>query len=314
MSHDFPIDRGTEWRRGFDKLSGIAYSNFLLNTVNVRNLGMHFMDCDESWYVKKHRHSFYEMHYVATGETRTKINGEEMHIQAGQFYIMAPGVFHAHGQPPCTAHTGFALRWQFQCEAQVRSLQELLGGEMERIAEEAACIRPIPVDDTGQLARQVDQWIEAVINGRPRLMLQAGFVQVILEALSQSKGSCPGEKGIGELPGQPLDHRIVEAALRFIEENYLLDMDVEDVARSVHLSYSHLSRLFKRHTGQSIGYHINRTRLIKAQQLLVCSTMTVGRIAGEVGFNSEEYFINLFRRFFGVSPAVYRAGRNPLDE
>jgi YesN/AraC family two-component response regulator len=44
-----------------------------------------------------------------------------------------------------------------------------------------------------------------------------------------------------------LENQIVNTAIKFIEENYLQEIDVNDIASSVHLNYSHLSRIFKKY-------------------------------------------------------------------
>ncbi|MFB9834506.1 helix-turn-helix domain-containing protein [Actinoallomurus acaciae] len=82
---------------------------------------------------------------------------------------------------------------------------------------------------------------------------------------------------------------------------------IEELARSVALSPSRLSHLFRQEIGDSIVNVVLATRLRKAASLLELSDRPVGRIAADVGFSSPYYFSRQFRSRFGESPSAYRA-------
>lgn len=111
-----------------------------------------------------------------------------------------------------------------------------------------------------------------------------------------------------------IDNNIVNMAARFIEENCCQKIDVTDVAKSVHLSYSHLSRLFKLHLGESLNHYINKARLKKAQYLLKCSDKDIDSIASESGFRSSIYFCSIFKKTIGMSPGHYRRSATGLTD
>ena len=54
-----------DYKQYFDRLQAIAYKQISINGVCIRVLGVHFMDNGPDWKVIKHRHSFFEFHYVA---------------------------------------------------------------------------------------------------------------------------------------------------------------------------------------------------------------------------------------------------------
>ena len=49
-----------------------------------------------------------------------------------------------------------------------------------------------------------------------------------------------------------------------------------------------------------------RTRMARAQELLVSSNRQIQQIAAEVGYHSARYFISSFRNYCGLSPNAYR--------
>ena len=129
-----------------------------------------------------------------------------------------------------------------------------------------------------------------------------------LPAILNIAGFYNGDKSSLELnTNQSLfENQTVRGAMNFIEENYSQDIDVEDVARSIHSSYSHLSRLFKKHTGETLSYHLNKVRLVKSQKLLKCSDKSIAQIAREVGIGNDQCFCTLFKKVYGIYPGNYR--------
>lgn len=80
------------------------------------------------------------------------------------------------------------------------------------------------------------------------------------------------------------------------------DLSVEDLGSDMCLSRVQLYRKVKALTGKSPVEIIRETRLIRASQLLVDSSLSVSEIAYRVGFSSPSYFTKCYRDMFGKSP------------
>ena len=102
----------------------------------------------------------------------------------------------------------------------------------------------------------------------------------------------------------------ISQVIDFITEHLFEDLSVNDIAASVNLSPSHLSRLFKRRTGFSPHEFITLRRIDSAKALLLTSNLSVKEISFRVGYHSEANFITSFSRKTGLTPAVFR--RNPI--
>lgn len=105
--------------------------------------------------------------------------------------------------------------------------------------------------------------------------------------------------------GRPLDPR-VEHALAYIHQHFRSPVSVAELAAQVALSPSRLAHLFKAETGEAIVQMTLRLRLRQAARLLEFTTLPVGEVAREVGFQSPFAFSRQFRAYFGRSPQVYR--------
>jgi AraC family transcriptional regulator, dual regulator of chb operon len=88
------------------------------------------------------------------------------------------------------------------------------------------------------------------------------------------------------------------------EENYITGLKrfIEISGKS----QEHLTRYIKRYYGISPTAYINSCRLNKVAQMLVSTDMNVIQIAYSAGFESIAHFNKLFKKQYGVTPAVYR--------
>lgn len=102
----------------------------------------------------------------------------------------------------------------------------------------------------------------------------------------------------------------ISQVVDFITQHLFEDLSVNDVAKAVNLSPSHLSRLFKMRTGFSPHEFITLRRIDAAKELLLTSTLSVKQIAFRVGYHSEANFITSFSSKTGVTPAAFR--KNPI--
>jgi len=73
------------------------------------------------------------------------------------------------------------------------------------------------------------------------------------------------------------------------------------------LSVSHFSHLFRISTGTSAHQYMLRLRVEHSQQLLRNRDLSILEVALEAGFQNQQHFATVFRRFLGVSPSAYRS-------
>lgn len=106
----------------------------------------------------------------------------------------------------------------------------------------------------------------------------------------------------GEISYEDSVHKVKEYTAENLNEN----LTIKDLAKSVNMSSSHFSRVFKQQTGFSPYDYILISRLNRAKYLLQTTNMTIASVAYEVGFNSESNFIYYFTENEGISPGKFR--------
>jgi AraC-like DNA-binding protein len=91
-----------------------------------------------------------------------------------------------------------------------------------------------------------------------------------------------------------------------IDREYAQPLDVEALARGVHMSAGHLSRQFKAAYGESPYSYLMTRRIERAMALLRRGDLSVTDVCWAVGCQSLGTFSTRFTELVGVPPSVYR--------
>ena len=105
-------------------------------------------------------------------------------------------------------------------------------------------------------------------------------------------------------------NRTINAALYEIERRYMENIGLVEIADTVGVTPSHLSRLFRNVLGRSFREYLTETRIAEAKRRLRSSTDRVYEIAAVVGFREQRYFSEVFRKSTGMTPLQYRNERS----
>ncbi len=103
--------------------------------------------------------------------------------------------------------------------------------------------------------------------------------------------------------------RPIHQAIMLIESSVDSALSVEQLAQQIGVTPNHLSSLFRKKTGQTIGAYRTALRVRHAKELLSTSGLLVYEIAAQVGYGDYRSFSRVFRRVTGESPTEYRQNR-----
>ena len=99
---------------------------------------------------------------------------------------------------------------------------------------------------------------------------------------------------------------LVRGAVGYIEENVYETISLGRAAGALHVNSSYLSRVFKREMGVSFTEYAHRSRMKKAEQLLLLTDVPIASIAIDLGYSSQSHFTKTFKRIRGTTPHRYR--------
>ncbi|MDI4644124.1 response regulator [Cohnella hashimotonis] len=104
------------------------------------------------------------------------------------------------------------------------------------------------------------------------------------------------------------DHALIDAVLRYIDENYMTDLNLTDLAERFNYNPSYFSEMFKSKVGKTFIQYVTDARMTQAIRLLEGTQLSLWDIAELTGFSNASYFSSKFKRMHGVSPSDYRKG------
>ncbi|MCW3464445.1 AraC family transcriptional regulator [Chitinophaga nivalis] len=131
------------------------------------------------------------------------------------------------------------------------------------------------------------------------------FVTLLLNIVARnvSGDSSRNEKTDSE----PLISRMVTHIKQQIY--YPQELKLEFLATKFNLSANYVGEYFKKQTGESLQQFIICYKLNLVELRVSYSDLTIGEIAYELGFTDESHLSRLFKKYFGMSPAMFRKQR-----
>lgn len=95
---------------------------------------------------------------------------------------------------------------------------------------------------------------------------------------------------------------VVEYIQKHLQEN----ISVKTLSREAYMSEPHFFRCFKQQFGVSPVDYINEQRIRAAKMMLQAADISITEISFACGFNNLNYFLKMFKRHTGLTPAQYR--------
>lgn len=106
---------------------------------------------------------------------------------------------------------------------------------------------------------------------------------------------------------QDKTQKIIDLASEYIESNLNdPELTLQTVSDYVGMSTPYFGSIFYKAKGVHFKEYVNRSRVKRAQTMLVNSHVKVSNLAQSLGFSSPSYFVSVFRKYTGTSPGNYR--------
>lgn len=123
------------------------------------------------------------------------------------------------------------------------------------------------------------------------------------EALTRGFRPCKRCKPTGQ---RVPDLEWISVVTNYIEHHYREPLPLDLLASVSHGSPYHLHRVFKRITGKTPVQYIQNKRITEAKKLLTGTQLHIAEVGRHVGICNPAYFITVFRKSTGHTPANYR--------
>lgn len=274
----------------------MSSSRYAVNPEDFQNLNARLLYISNSryegdWQSIPHIHHFSELIYVVEGQGLFLLNGVESPITAGDLIIVSPNL--EHTEKSYSAHPmeyivlgieGITFQketdgtkrliYNYRREPDVAVLLNLLLREAqhERDGSGLACQNLLEV-----------------------LLIHIFRMQKVLPApFTATKMT----KECGLIK-------------RYLDSNFADPITLDQLAALAHMSKYYLVHAFTKYTGLSPISYLNAKRLETSRDLLSTTDYSIAQVASLVGFSSQSYFAQVFKKESGMTPAQYRKNETP---
>ena len=242
-----------------------------------------------------HFHSYYELYYLQEGSSRFFLADQVYRIHSGDLLVIGPGEYHMCSYEESGVHDRYAV--YFDKERIEPSLSLFLH-----------YLPSIPGRATHLHLKESER---------------AGFESLLNRMLAYYRADTPySEKMLDYLvpafllflarnteepPSQYDDaYARLESASRYIGEHFMEEITLEQVASIAGFTPTYFSRKFKELAGIGFRDYLTHIRLREAERLLKSTRLSVQEISLRSGFSSGNYFGDVFRSVYKLSPREYR--------
>ena len=99
--------------------------------------------------------------------------------------------------------------------------------------------------------------------------------------------------------------KLIDVIKNCVKEN-LNTCNLNTVSKSVYLTPSYVSNLFKKETGINFMEYVLSEKMKYAAKMLETSDHTISTVGELTGYSDTKNFIRAFRKYYGKSPGKYR--------
>lgn len=247
-----------------------------------------------------HYHPYYELAYIEHGSCRFFIEDTMFDLHDGDFLLIPPQVFH---------FTRYLFGSCLRCGIYFRAgdLESELISHFPDGADFLSQVRifQVPTDARREIGRIIMRMAveDRGFDERSPLMLRLQLQELLLLCsrvcllLTETPASI-----------HTTDRQVLMAA-RYINEHFRQQISAADIAAAAGFSPNYLSRKFREAAGIGVHDYLVFIRLRSAAFELISTSDSVTDIALRNGFSDSNYFKDVFKKKYGMTPREYRKTR-----
>jgi len=247
-------------------------------------------DDEIRWHGRHHQHTEteYELHYFLQGNGEF-LNGPALYtINPGTLFLTSPSIHHEiRAKKTNSPITYYAVL--FSVEPEELEVLELLQRDIRRASRYTI----------GSNYRFFFEEMREKGMSKNENLRRSAAHQLISFLYLLSEGE-PSSFFRGE------DSIHLERALRYMQNNVLSTITLQDIAKHLNLTESYFIRLFKRRMNTTPMKYYTRLKVEAAGAMLACTNLSVKEIAAKLFFYSEFHFSRVFKQYTGFAPSFYR--------
>ena len=269
-------------------LDSAETSATILDGINVQLLYVTRSRCDAQWQSMMHTHPFTELFYIVDGQGKFLVEDDVRFVKNDDFIIINPNVLHTELSDAKTSFEYIVLGidgLSFQSEKDQDAnygIYNFKNHRTDMLFYMKSIIRELHQKSSGY--REIcTNLLETLV----LLILRNTKSEFTVASSDRTSREC----------------RFIE---QYLDEHFSEDISLDTLSRLTYMNKYYIVHAFKKYKGVSpINYLIN-IRISEAKHLLQTTNYSVSKIAQSIGFSSQSYFSQVFRKELEMTPLQYR--------
>ncbi|UKJ07528.1 helix-turn-helix domain-containing protein [Solitalea lacus] len=278
----------------------------ICNLFGTETCTKDFMACslktfleNQSKLIMPHRHSFYQLMYIAEGSGKYTVDFNTFDVNPGQLFFLAPGQIHS---------------WNFSdnTDGSIINFDESFFTSVcynPHFLNEFPFFNSMTQRSTTMLKEEIkEQALSLFAHIKQEHEADSDFKNdyiraLMLQLLVVLARACQPEKSNETTR---YNYTLLRNFEKLIETNFKTKKLPKEYAELLYITPNHLNAVVTSTTGKSAGELIRDRILLEAKRMLVNSGQTISEIAWHLNFEDNAYFSRFFKKYTGVSPDEFR--------
>jgi AraC-like DNA-binding protein len=249
--------------------------------------------------IKRHKHSSYEFHFIIEGKCVVVLDDGEFEAKAGEFYLTGPGVYH---EQRCL-EGDYSLEYALNCDINIAEDISVEGNYILELFKNKPCQSFKDIHGCTDYFKKALEEAYFERFGFYNNIKNLACMIITTAARNMSEMDKIDHKVSLITKGQ--DYRFMEIQ-KYIEDNASMQITTEDIGKYMCLSSKQVRRIIKSSLGVTTKELIINIKMQKSKELLKNTKLSIKEIAEQLGFSSEYYFSQFFKRIESWSPSEFR--------
>ena len=244
-----------------------------------------YQECARDFYFRGEQHEAMELVYVDRGELHNLAGGTDILLQQQELLLIGRNVWHMqYADLPVNFLTvSFRTDAASPCAA-------LAGRRFSLTEQQVALLRQMLAENNA--AEYAHDSMESLL-------------RLLLISLLRSEQTRHSEKPKALPATSHTEQRIVDHLIQTISARSGQKLSLQQLADSAHISTTYLHRIFRTQLGMTPGVYLAKVRIEESKLLLRDGALSMGEIAKQLGFSSQQQFSRQFRAVAGMTPSEY---------
>ncbi|MYL46778.1 AraC family transcriptional regulator [Virgibacillus halodenitrificans] len=243
---------------------------------------------DKGWHSTHHTHHFTELFYIVKGKGSFILPKHEVPVKENDLIIINPNVEHTEKSNEQDSLQYIALG--------IEGLAFSITGE-----KDSTMGLYTYNGDREDILFYLNKLLEEVKrNEKDFELICQNIIEILIVKLKREK------KFTIEKAESRNMNKAVALTMHYINQNYRDALTLDTLADIGHINKYYLAHIFKSDVGISPIEYLNKIRIREAKILLETTDYSIAHISGIIGYSSQSFFTQAFKKATGETPSKYR--------